>query len=325
MRPARKQSVSRAPYVDPEMREVMARTAERMRGLPDYCDLPIAQARAQFRRLHEHWNRDKPAMRRTVDLRIPGPAGPIPARMYNPSEDCVGLVIYLHGGGWVFGDLDTHEAAARQLALAAQSCVLAVAYRLAPEHRFPAALEDVLAALEWLGGESAVPAAPTRFVLAGESAGANLALSAMIARRQRRQGLPRGAALFYGVYDQNWASASQRALGDGRFGLSTARMRWYASQYLGEQAQLARDPRVSPARADLHGLPPLFVSAASLDPLLDDSRTLCRRLDTAGIPHEFVVYEGVTHGFMQMSAELAIARRAYADAGRAIRAMIAAD
>lgn len=307
------------------MREVIARTAERARGLPDYCDLPIAQARAQYRRLHEHWNRVKPAMRRTVDLRIPGPAGPIPARMYSPSEDCEGLVIYLHGGGWVFGDLDTHDAVVRQLAVAAQSCALAIAYRLAPEHRFPAALEDVLAVLDWLSAESSFPAAHRRFVLAGDSAGANLALAAMIARKQSGQALPRGAALFYGVYDQNRGSASQRMLGDGRFGLSTARMRWYAAQYLGEQAPLAKDPRVAPARADLRGVPPLFVAAASLDPLLDDSRTLSRRLDAAGVAHDLVVYEGVTHGFIEMSAELAIARRALADAGGALRAMIQSD
>jgi acetyl esterase len=312
------------PVVDPQMQAILARIAEVTRGWPDYPALPPEAARAQFRRLHARWNTPRPPMRRTLELEVPLAWGSLAARYYEPVDECLGLVLYLHGGGWMLGDLDTHDRAARMLALASNACVLSLAYRLAPEHPFPAPLEDVLGAVDWLSGELGVHGTPKRLALAGDSAGANLALAALLELRARGGPTPVGAALFYGVYDQDWESASQRAFGDGRFGLTTERMRWYAGQYLGGRTDLARDPRVSPVRGELRGLPPLFVAAAGLDPLLDDSLALARRLEEAGTPCELRIYEGVAHGFMQMSSDLDAARRAFDDAGAALGRMLAA-
>lgn len=312
------------PYVDPEMPAILAANAERMRGLPNYENVPIAEGRAIFSKLHAHWNEPKIAMRRTVDLTVPGSDGPIRARYYTPGQECVGLVIYLHGGGWTFGDIDSHDRACRLLARESGACVLSVDYRLAPEHPFPAGLEDTLAVLRWLREDSELPAIRHRIALAGDSSGANLAMAAMLSLRASGARQPEAAALFYGVFQVDWNTGSHRAFGDGRWGLSTTRMGWYAANYLGERPELAVDPLVSPALADPAGLPPVFLNAAGLDPLLDDTLAVAGRLAAAHVPHTLRIYPGVIHGFMQMSSELAAARQAFADAGAWLRAKLTA-
>jgi acetyl esterase len=229
-------------------------------------------------------------------------------------------VIYLHGGGWTFGSVATHDRLMRLLALAADAAVIGVDYRLAPEHPFPAPLEDCLAAIRWVRSRAdALEVDQGRIVVAGDSAGANLALASLLALRDAGAPPPRGAALLYGCYSSRLDTPSHVRFGDGSCRLSSAEMGWFWRNYIGPTSA---DPLAEPLHADLSGLPPLYLMLAAVDPLADDTRELARRLADAGVPHEVREYPGVVHGFLQMTARSAAARRALADAGRAIRDLL---
>src|SRR5690349_1549625 len=203
--------------------------------------------------------------------------GPIPARVYAP-EDPQATVVWFHGGGWVIGGLHTHDAMCRTLANAAQARVVSVAYRLAPEHRFPTALEDAWTALRWVA--ATYPEAP--LVVGGDSAGGNLA--AVCALRARDRGGPALAlqVLVYPITDHDLATRSYRERGDGP-SLTRRAMEWFWDQYVPDPAQRA-NPEVSPLRAvDLSGLPPAVLVSAEHDPLLDEGRAYAQRLRDAGV------------------------------------------
>jgi acetyl esterase len=203
--------------------------------------------------------------------------------------------VFVHGGGWTFGSPASHERCARVLAQATGMKVLLPDYRLAPEHPCPAAIDDVLAVL------AAMPDRPV--VLFGDSAGANIALAAALAGAPAQM-----LSLVYGCFAPLFDTASQRDCGDGRFGLTTARMRWFWDNWQGR----ARDPRAAPLNGRLAGLPPTHLLAAGLDCLRDDSILLADRLAAAGVPVRLDVVPGVVHGFLQMSSRLGPAREAIA-------------
>jgi acetyl esterase len=307
--------------LDPEIAAILDEAAGA--DLPDPTTLPIASARAQLTAASLAWNVTPPPLAVVADLSAPGPNGAIGLRLYRPrAAGRLPLLLYLHGGGFTFGSLDTHDRLMRLLALAADALVLGVDYRLAPEHPFPAALEDCLVALRWtrahaaeLGGEG------ERMLIAGDSAGANLALSTLLALRDADEPLPRGAALFYGCYASDSASASHARFGDGSYRLSSAEMAWFWRNYLG--ATPAGTALAEPLHAELTGLPPLYLTLAAVDPLADDTRALSRRLEEAGVAHECRECPGLVHGFLQMTARSAAARDAMADAGQAIRRLLA--
>ncbi len=240
-------------------------------------------------------------------IEIPGPGGPIPARAYRPAT-CGphGTVVMLHGGGFALGDLDTHDEAARRTCASADALVVSVDYRLAPEHPFPAAVDDAEAATRWtaerardLGGD------PERLIVTGDSAGGNLA--AVVARRLRDAGGPAlvGQALAYPVTDMragdHWTS--RRTAGVG-FGLTREAMDWFGRLYLAEEAHAAH-PDASPIVAsDLAGLPPAFVLTAEFDPLRDEGDAYARRLLQAGVEVEHHVLPGTIHGILTNPARL---------------------
>jgi acetyl esterase/lipase len=230
-----------------------------------------------------------------------------------------GTIVYLHGGGWVFGNVQTHRGAMARLARESGCVVVGINYGLAPEAPFPHGLNDCVWAWRWLRsqGDGRGDAAP--WVIAGDSAGANLALSAMVELRDAAESLPDAALLFYGVYSADHATASHRRCGDGSFGLSSAKMAWYRSHYLAGGRGDGDDPRVSPLHANLHGLPPLLVTGAELDPLFDDSALLAKKLAETDTPYEFRRYAGLNHGFMQMAPSLPEARQAFRDAAAFLR------
>jgi acetyl esterase len=299
----------------PEMRAIV----ERLSALPmlPLPQLSPAAARAQDAKYFDSYcNADPPAVADIADHRIPGPGGPIAVRLYDPGLAAPApCLIYCHGGGFVLGGLESHDRVCRELALAGRVKVAAVDYRLAPEHRFPAALEDCVAAVEAVAAEAgAWGVDPARLAIGGDSAGGNLALAVLLALRDR--GGPRLAAglLVYGMFAGDPATESQRRFGDGSYLLSTADLEWFWDCYLGPGAA-RRDPLAVPLRADLAGLPPLYVAAAALDPLLDDSRHLVERLRTEGRPHRFVLWPGLTHAAFQMSRDLAPMRAHIAEIG----------
>jgi acetyl esterase len=277
-------------------------------------------ARAEIRRVARLAAAGAPAVARVRPLTIPGPGGPVAARLWVPREDgrLRGLVVYYHGGGWVVGDLDTHDGVCRFLACEADVGVLAPECRLAPEHRFPAAVEDALAAFRWAAAEAAALGFdPARVAVAGDSAGGNLA--AVVSQLSVRQGGPRPALqlLIYPVTDLSTRHPSYDLFADGFF-LTAGEMAWYRGHYLPDDAA-ARDPRASPLLAsDLAGLPPAIVLTAGFDVLRDEGEAYARRLEAAGVEVELRRHVGLVHGFANATTVLPSARAAMAEAARMV-------
>ncbi len=243
---------------------------------------------------------------RVEDLRIPGPGGEIPVRLY--AKEVGGLrpgMVYFHGGGFVIGDLNTHDAFCRKLAKESGAVVVAVGYRLAPENRFPAAVEDAFAATLWIAEnaeELGIDA--RRLVVCGDSAGGTLAT--VVAARCRNAGGPRLAAqvLIYPITDvSRFDSRSYRDFG-GNYMLTRTTMQWFAAHYLGDTGD-GLNPEASPLLAkDLHGLPPALLITAEFDPLRDEGEAYARRMKEAGTAVNVTRYPGLIHGFAIMLAVL---------------------
>jgi acetyl esterase len=232
---------------------------------------------------------------------VPGPGGDIHVRVYRPTEDAETLpvLVYAHGGGFVFCDLDSHDGLCRNLANLIPAVVVSVDYRLAPEHRWPAAAEDVFAVTQWaarnadaLGGDT------QRIVVGGDSGGGNLA--AVTALMARDRGAPELAAqlLVYPMIAANFDTESYRLFGKGFYNPKPA-LRWYWDQYVPSPAD-REHPYASPLHADLDGLAPAVVVIAGHDPLRDEGVAYADALETAGVPTARCRYEGGIHGFMTM-------------------------
>lgn len=295
-------SETAAPFVTAATAQILARA----RSAPpiDYAAMPMAEARALFDRNNAYWNRADVALAAIHDIAIPGPAGAMRARLYLPATTPgLPVLLYVHGGGWTFGNVDSHDRCMRLLAQQSGAAVIGFDYRLAPEHPFPAALDDTLAALAWIRREgAALGLDATRLAIGGDSAGANIALAALVAARDAGTPALAGATLFYGCYAPIHDTQSHRRFGNGDYILTTPRMRWYWRNYLGS---LPEDTTAlaAPLRADLRGLPRLFLNAAGLDPLLDDTILLAGRLAHAGTPYALDLIPGAVHGCMQQTAE----------------------
>lgn len=259
------------------------------------------------------------------DRTIPGPGGELPVRVYRPGEDRpLPLLVWFHGGGWTIGSLDTHDNTCRSLANGVGCVVVSVDYRLAPEHKFPAAVEDALAAMQWVADHGAdVGGDPARLAVGGDSAGGNLA--AVVSLLARDAGTPDLAfqLLVYPVTDHEFESASMRENATGYF-LELESMRWFYNQYLNDENDSA-DWRFSPVRAAaLTGLPPAFVLTAEFDPLRDQGELYARRLEAAGVPVELRRYDGVFHGFFGMREFIEPAQQAFDDVTKALREALGA-
>ncbi len=296
------------PHVDPAMEAILE--AGRANPAPAYEKIPLAEGRATFERFAAGWNADAPVLAGRRDLTVPTRRGDMAGHLYLPSgRTDLPLVLYVHGGGWTFGSIRTHDRAMAHLALEGDFAVLGIDYRLAPEHPYPAAIEDVadtIAALDkgLLGDEVDV----SRLGISGDSAGAGISLGALLdpAIRERVS----AAALFYGCYAPVFDTPSHAAFGGGDYMLTTARMRWYWRNWLGTLAENSATP-ATPARGDLAGLPPIYLNAAGLDPLRDETLDLARRLGEAGNDCRVDLFAGVCHGFMQMASRLPAALRAH--------------
>jgi acetyl esterase len=311
--------------LDREIAQILREIEEA--GLPPLSELSVEAARAQAEEGNRAWNQDPPKLASVTELALPGPRGPIRLRHYRPREAAsLPLVIYFHGGGFVLGSLDTHDRLMRLIALDSDAAVIGVDYRMAPEYPFPAPLDDCVAAVRWIRAAARQLAVDLhRVVLAGDSAGANLALASLLDLRDAGTSaseLPcRGGALLYGCFWRRLDTAAHARFGDGSLRLRTDEMRWFWLHYLGDPSR--PDPRAEPIYADLRGLPPLFLMAAALDPLFDDTLELDRRLEAAGVARELKVYPGLVHGSLQMTLRCAAARAAVRDAGQAIRRLLA--
>jgi acetyl esterase len=264
---------------------------------------PLPELRQQLRTMVTLMDEPAPALPRVEDVRIPGPAGDIPARVYAPDASAVprAAVAYFHGGGWVQGDLATHHGLCARLALHAGALVVAVDYRLAPEHKFPAAVDDCLAAYRWLrscGGD--VGADPARVAVAGDSAGGNLSAVVSQLAAAADVPVPTCQVLIYPAVDFALDTDSHRELADGHV-IPRDRVLWYGEQYLRSEADKA-DLRASPLRApSLAGQPPALVITAGFDPLRDEGQAYADRLRTAGVDVVHREYPGQIHAFVSLT------------------------
>lgn len=256
-----------------------------------------------------------PGVGAVTSLAVPTRGGGVPARLFSPTAPARGRIVYIHGGGWVLGSLDDFETVARALAARSGFAVLLVDYRLAPEHPFPAGLQDVEDVVFWAADpRSRLPGRDGPLIVAGDSAGANLATVALAAPRAR----PDVALqlLFYPVADCDMDRDSYRAFADGLF-LTRADMRWFYGHYAPEP--LWADPRISPLRTpDLAGSPPAFVATAEFDVLRDEAEAYAGRLEKAGVSVALRRYAGLSHGFIRMINLVPAADRALDDAVAAI-------
>lgn len=236
------------------------------------------------------------------DLQVPGAAGPLRARLYRPEgKGPWPTVVYFHGGGWVIGDLDTHDNMCRDICRGARAVVLSVDYRLAPEHPYPAGIDDALAAARWAAANLAELGGNKVMGLAGDSAGGNFA--AVVAQQLSDAGqAPAAQLLLYPATDDAsipYASIEENA--EGYF-LEKASMEWFVGHYLADPSKVAGvDPRLAPLRAaDLGRLPPTLVVTAGFDPLRDAGRAYAAALVAAGVKAELIEGEGMIHGFFDM-------------------------
>lgn len=241
-----------------------------------------------------------PEVASVEDVEVPGGDGPRPARVYRPGADGARpTIVMFHGGGFVIGDLDTHDVMARTLAVGCDAVVVSVDYRLAPEHPWPAGVEDALAATRWAASALDALGGDARLAVAGDSAGGNLA--AITAQALRDDGVAlAGQLLIYPVTDPGGQHPSHAENGTGYF-LDLDTMIWFDHQYVGHLADLDRtDPLLAPYHGDLAGLAPTVLVVAEFDPLRDDGLAYARALEEAGVPVEVRTYPGMIHGFADM-------------------------
>ena len=307
--------------LDPQVQLILS--VRRALKAPPLCAPTPEAARARFRREMILFRGPQTEVGSVSEFDVPGGGGaPLRVRHYAPPGASPDLLVYLHGGGFVVGDLDTHDEPCRLVCRHARAHVLAVAYRLAPEHPFPAGLEDARAALRWAQANArSLGADPARVSVGGDSAGGNLA--AVASRLAAREGSPPSAQLL--VYPATDAAArypSKSLFADGFF-LSDEDCETAYGHYADGAGAGRDDPRVSPLRAeDLRGLAPALVVTAGFDVLRDEGEAYAEALRAAGVPVRLRRFPSLAHGFINMTGVSPAARRATAETARDFRALL---
>ncbi len=304
-------------------------TAMEQSGQPPMHTLSPTEARRVYRERRYTVQPAAPEVAEVSELRAPGPLGPVSLRMYQPlsvgmaAPGLLPVLVFFHGGGWVIGDLDTHDTLCRELANASGCAVIAVDYRLAPEHPFPAGFEDCVAATEWVRQNArSLGLDGMRMAVGGDSAGGNLAAAVAIA--QRDVGTPLAfQLLIYPVTDQNGGTPSHVTNGQGYL-LTNDTMKYYRDHYVSDPTDHL-DWRASPTLCpDLRELPPAFVLTAGYDPLRDEGLYYAQRLSDSGCAATYVCFERQIHGFVLMGKIIDEANTAVAFCAEALRRGLAA-
>lgn len=315
------------PQLDPDLRPIVLAMRQRMAERAPMTELAPQAMRLRASADFAAWNSDAPAVGDVHDLLLEVSPQALAARLYRPTEcaDGGGLLVHFHGGGWVIGDLDFEDRACRIVAQRSGVKVLSVDYRLAPEAKFPEPVEDCANAIRWArANASRLGVSARRIAAGGASAGANLAVAAALALRDAGEAPPAFLALLYGVFAMRTDTASYREYGTGRYGLGAEAMDFFMNLYLKGEEDRAH-PYASPAGAELSGMPPSFLVAASMDPLRDDSHALADALRCAGAPVELREYRGAIHGFTQFARVCSAGKQALEDMADAVRAALAAE
>jgi acetyl esterase len=288
--------------LDPEAKRVIALIQEI--GRPPLHTLSPEEARQAYTGSRTVLQPEPPEVAEVEDLSCPGPAGPVRLRRYRgagtETEAALPCLLFMHGGGWVIGDLESHDQVCRTLANYARCCVVAVDYRLAPEHKFPAAVEDSAAALRFVAAEAArLRIDPARIAVGGDSAGGNIAAALALMGRDGTVPMPGFQLLLYPAVDLGGTRAAHQRFTDG-YPLVTVTMRWFIEHYLADKAH-TRDWRASPLRAPtLEGAPPAYVMTAGHDPLVDEGVAYAKRLEVEDVRVTHVHMTDQMHGFLTM-------------------------
>jgi acetyl esterase len=311
------------PWVDPELIAAGKLLQEKGLVAPDRTVAPLSEVRAAQDRIGAFLGLDSVRLQSERDVMLPGPHGDVPCRFYYPegivSPPCL---VYMHGGGFMQGSLNSWDHFLRDLVRQSRVAVMSVDYRLSPEYKFPVAFDETLAMVRLMarsGADQGID--PKRLAIGGDSAGANLAIAAALALRDAGETALSFQLLIYGVYSAEVESPSWQQFGRGA-GLSQSQFRWILETYL-DNPQQAADWRVAPILADLRGLPPAHLIVGSLDPLLDDSNNLHAKLKGAGVPANLTVYQGINHGFIRYGRLIRTARNAVADCAAALKTAFA--
>ncbi|MGA0604245.1 alpha/beta hydrolase fold domain-containing protein [Caulobacter sp. KR2-114] len=313
--------------IDPEVAVFVARVQRDFARHPDLARMSFAEQRAVAESVRAPWRQGGPVMLRTWELTAPTEAGDVRLRLFDPGRPAgpAPVLIYLHGGGFTTFSLDTHDRLMREYAARAGLLVIGVDYALSPEARFPTALNQVAGVLEHLLGGAEACVDPRRVAVGGDSAGANLAVAACLALRDKGAALRPAAMLCnYGFFDADFTTASQRRWGDPGAMLTREELAGFLDNYLG-RGWSAPGPLALPALADdLSNLPPSFHVIAECDPLADGDVAMARRLREAGNVCDSVIYAGATHSFLEAVSISALAGRALGDGAAWLRRTLAA-
>jgi acetyl esterase len=290
--------------------------------MPKLWEIPPAAGREMYKGMATMLDPQDVPIGKVEDRKIPGPAGEIPIRLYTPvgaGATALPAVMFFHGGGFVIGDLQTHDALCRQIANGAKARVVAVDYRLAPEHKFPSAADDCFAALKWVAAHaSAIGVDANRIAVCGDSAGGNL--SAVVCQLAKTAGGPHIVyqVLMYPTTIAHAKTGSMKDFEKGYF-LEREAMDWFFDAYVPKGHDL-KDPKLAPFWGDVKGLPPAYVITAGFDPLKDEGKQYADKMAAAGVQVTYKDYPAMVHGFFNMSAVVPQARDAIAEVTGKLRA-----
>jgi acetyl esterase len=306
-------------YIDPDIRTFVDRINEGYAALGGDGTTTMAERREIAERVREPWRTGGPRMAESRDFELNG----LRMRLHRPtSDDALATMLYIHGGGWALFSIDTHDRLMREYASRAGIAVIGIDYSLAPEAKFPVALDEIVAAVEWLREHAAdMGLDGTRIAVGGDSAGANLTVAACLNLRDAGRPVPQAMLLNYGAF------AAEHKPSYARFGgaphcLTADEMDGFWRDYLSDGEQLS-NPLVAPLHADVHDLPPAFMAIAECDILADCNHELARKMSGAGVPVEAREYKRATHSFLEAMSISALARQALDDQAGWLRKALA--